>query len=253
MPWAGPTSSGRPSVRTRSTGPGSRSAPTSCPPSPSSSPRTTWWTSCSTTQSGPGGRVAARRWTVTGGPWPVARQRRTPVGPPRYARAMVCQGSTGPTCDLFAPTLRPSPLRGRVGVGGTTPRTTNPHRLPPTGALPPAPSTAGPSAPPRSASSTPAWAAVTSWSLRSRFWPGCGWRRKGSRRPRPSPPCCATTCTGWRSTSGAPRSRRSMSLCQPGVSAATRRCRRCIWPARGSPPQIPERDWLALAGDDDRL
>ena len=86
--------------------------------------------------------------------------------------------------------------------------------------------------------------------------PACGFAKRGSRRNTPWMRCCATTCTGWRLTSGARRSRPLRWRWRRGRFPAPRGYRELPemnLACSGLAPEGDLRAWEKLAGDDERL
>ena len=82
----------------------------------------------------------------------------------------------------------------------------------------------------------------------------CGGRRKGCRRRKPRARCCATICTGWKSTAAACRSPRSTWRWRPGAFAGgqmTLPVPHIAWV--GAPPPLPKSEFVALANGDAEL
>jgi hypothetical protein len=107
---AGATSSGRRRRRTRSTPPATRSAPTNCRPSRSCSPRTTWWTSCSTTRSARGTPARSSPRIPTGRHRPERRTNSARPSRWRAARGNTCASSSARTASG-----RPPPAPSTAG------------------------------------------------------------------------------------------------------------------------------------------
>lgn len=105
------------------------------------------------------------------------------------------------------------------------------------GGRPRARSTAGRRPQPSCACSTRAAGRATSWSRRCAASRRCGRPRKACPQPMRSRPCCGTTSTDWRSTSGAARSPRSRWRWRRGptpIAAGIANSRRSTSRARGS-------------------
>ncbi len=94
---------------------------------------------------------------------------------------------------------------------------------------------AGRPARPRSPFSIPAWGRGTSSSSRSTSLLHCGGPERVSPKRKPSSPCCAKICMGWRSTHVARRLPHSRSPWRLGNAwAEYERCRTCILRVQGS-------------------